>query len=83
MSEEKLISRTALLPTQKVQYYTHKGHPDQPPSFLPSNYFHIGGNYFQTEQALSCVSVALPQPTLFITLTVKAKYEHTYEYMNK
>lgn len=83
MSEENLFSSAALLPTQKVQRYTHKGHPDQSPCFLTRNYFHIGGNYFQPEQALSCVSVALPRPTLFITLTVKAKYEHTYEYMNK
>lgn len=41
------------------------------------------GNYFHTEPVLSCVSMPLPQPTLFITLAVKAKYEHTYEYMNK
>lgn len=41
------------------------------------------GNYFHTEPVLSFVSMPLPQPTFFITLTVKAKYEHTYEYMNK
>lgn len=36
----------------------------------------------ETEPALPSVSVAQSQPALFITLTVKAKYEHTCEYMN-
>lgn len=31
-------------------------------------------NYFHTEPVPSCVSTSLPQPTLFITLAVKAKY---------
>ena len=50
-----------------------------PATFLPGNYFHTRG---ESEPALPSISVAQPRPMLFITLTVKAKYEHTYEYMN-
>lgn len=52
-----------------------------PPCPVPT--FTSEGSHFHTEPVLSCVSMPPPQPTLFITLAVKAKYEHTYEYMNK
>lgn len=51
-----------------------------PVTFLPTNYFHTGGEKLNQRFPAS-VWHSLSQP-LFITLTVKAKYEHTYEYMN-
>lgn len=62
----------------------HGRRSDQLPRCLPAQYLSFQREtYLHVEQVLSCVSMPLPQPTLFITLAVKAKYEHTYEYMNK
>lgn len=71
------------MPTLRVPRYAHKGH--WPVTLLlscPVTTSTLEEATSTQSKRFSCVSVALPQPTLFITLTVKAKYEHTYEYMN-
>ncbi|TNN86824.1 hypothetical protein EYF80_003007 [Liparis tanakae] len=76
------------MPTQQTRRRIRRGHPDQSPCRSPDP----SANRFPVPEKRDRVPRTLPArlrrprrgfgKPLFITLTVKAKYEHTYEYMN-
>ena len=67
------------MPTQQVRHYTHKRTPWPVALSLSHPVSTSMPEERETEPALP---LRQPRPMLFITLAVKAKYEHTYEYMN-